>query len=156
MLNRATLVWATAGLLLVGTAPHPLGATEYSTVVAPTPPGRVPRGSRGGRISSTGARISGSSTRNRTRTEDASHAHVCRRCIAAELMAARWRAPSRCEEGVIRHKRAPVAFFVHPHSQPAPLRLINSCQCIFLGPSAQGDNPCSSSSPLSRFSFLSL
>jgi hypothetical protein len=55
-------------------------------------------------------------------------------------MAARWRAPSRCEEGVIRHKRAPVAFFVHPHSQPAPLRLINSCQCIFLGPSAQGDN----------------
>jgi len=29
MLNRATLVWATAGLLLVGTAPHPLGATEY-------------------------------------------------------------------------------------------------------------------------------
>ena len=29
MLKRATLVWATAGLLLVGTAPHPLGATEY-------------------------------------------------------------------------------------------------------------------------------
>ena len=56
-------------------------------------------------------------------------------------MAARWRAPSRCEEGVIRHKRAPVAFFVHPHSQPAPLRLINSCQCIFLGTLRPGRQP---------------
>jgi hypothetical protein len=41
-------------------------------------------------------------------------------------------------------------------TQQAPLRLINSCPCIFLGPFAQGDDPCSSSSRLSRFSFLSL
>ena len=29
MLKRATLVWATAGLLLVGAAPHPISAAEY-------------------------------------------------------------------------------------------------------------------------------
>ena len=55
MLNRATLVWATAGLLLVGTAPHPLGATEYKHSGCADAARPVPRGSRGGRISSTGA-----------------------------------------------------------------------------------------------------